>query len=46
MDRRNALRKTGLFAGATILMPSMLSLFESCKSENRLDWEPLFFTEV
>ena len=46
MDRRKALRKTGLFAGATILMPSMLSLFESCKSENRLDWEPLFFTEV
>lgn len=46
MDRRNALRKTGLFAGATILMPSMLSLFESCKTENRLDWEPLFFTEV
>jgi len=46
MDRRKALRKTGLFAGATILMPSMLSLFESCKSENRLDWEPLFFTEA
>ena len=46
MDRRKALRKTGLFAGATILMPSMLSLFESCKTENRLDWEPLFFTEV
>ncbi|TLP80271.1 gluconate 2-dehydrogenase subunit 3 family protein [Maribacter sp. ACAM166] len=44
MDRRKALRKTGLFAGATILMPSMLSLFESCKSETRLDWQPLFFT--
>ncbi|MDO1511466.1 gluconate 2-dehydrogenase subunit 3 family protein [Maribacter confluentis] len=46
MDRRKALQKTGLFAGATFLMPSMLSLFESCKSENRLDWKPLFFTDV
>lgn len=45
MDRRKALQKTGLFAGATILMPSMLSLFESCKSENRLDWKPKFFSE-
>lgn len=45
MDRRNALRKTGLFAGATILMPTMLSLFESCKTENRLEWSPIFFSE-
>jgi hypothetical protein len=46
MDRRKALLKTGFFAGATILMPSMLSLFESCKTETRLDWQPLFFTDV
>ena len=46
MDRRKALQKTGLFAGATILLPSMLSLFESCKTETRLDWKPLFFTDV
>ena len=45
MDRRIALRKTGLFAGATILMPTMLSLFESCKTENRLEWSPIFFSE-
>lgn len=45
MDRRNALRKTGLFAGATILMPTMLSLFESCNTENRLEWSPMFFSE-
>lgn len=45
MDRRKALQKTGLFAGATILMPSMLSLLQSCKNETRLDWEPAFFTE-
>lgn len=46
MDRRKALQRTGLFAGATILMPSILSLFESCKTETRLDWEPQFFTET
>lgn len=45
MDRRKALKKTGLFASTTMLMPSMLSLFESCKSENRLDWKPKFFSE-
>ena len=45
MDRRKALQRTGLFAGATLLMPSMLSLFESCKAENRLEWQPEFFTE-
>lgn len=45
MDRRKALKKTGLFAGATILMPSMLSLLQSCKNETRLDWVPEFFTE-
>jgi hypothetical protein len=45
MDRRKVLQKTGLFAGATILMPSMLSLLQSCKTETRLDWEPQFFTE-
>ncbi len=44
MDRRKALQRTGLFAGATLLMPSMMSLFESCKADNRMHWEPLFFT--
>jgi len=45
MDRRKALKKTGLFAGATLLAPSMLSILESCKSENRLEWTPSFFTQ-
>lgn len=45
MDRRKALQRTGLFAGATLLLPSMLSLFESCKTESRLNWQPQFFTE-
>lgn len=45
MDRRKALKKAGLLAGATIAMPSMLSLLQSCKNETRLDWQPEFFTE-
>lgn len=45
MDRRKALQKAGMYAGATILMPSMLSIFQSCKNEIRLDWRPEFFTE-
>lgn len=44
MDRRKALKKVGLLAGASIAMPSMISLFQSCATENRLDWQPLFFT--
>lgn len=46
MDRRKALQRTGLLAGATVLMPSMLSLFQSCRKENRLDWQPVFLREV
>lgn len=44
MDRRTAFKKTGLLAGATIAMPSILSLLQSCKNEPRLDWQPLFLT--
>lgn len=43
MDRRKALQKTGLLVGAAVAMPSFLSLLQSCKTETRLDWEPLFF---
>ncbi len=42
MDRRKALQRTGLLAGATVLMPSMLSLFQSCKNETRTNWQPAF----
>ncbi len=46
MDRRKALQNTGLLAGATLVMPSLLSLLHSCKSETRPDWQPLFFTKA
>ena len=43
MDRRKVLQQTGLLAGASILMPSIVSLFQSCETVNRSDWKPLFF---
>lgn len=45
MDRRSALKKTGLLAGATVAMPAMISLLQSCKNEPRLTWKPEFFTK-
>lgn len=46
MDRRSALKKTGVLAGAAVAMPSLFSLLQSCKTETRLNWQPLFFTEI
>ncbi|MFK7814674.1 MAG: gluconate 2-dehydrogenase subunit 3 family protein [Maribacter sp.] len=45
MDRRKALKKAGLLAGAALAAPSMLSLLQSCKNETRLTWQPEFFDE-
>lgn len=45
MNRRNALRKTALMAGSAMAAPSLFSLLQSCKQQNRLEWEPLFFSE-
>ncbi len=45
MDRRSALKKTGVLAGAAVAMPTLFSIFQACQSETRLDWQPEFFTE-
>ncbi|MGF1559023.1 MAG: gluconate 2-dehydrogenase subunit 3 family protein [Flavobacteriaceae bacterium] len=45
MDRRNALKKTGILAGAAVVIPSMFSLLQACKTENRLTWKPEFLTD-
>ncbi|WP_020568009.1 gluconate 2-dehydrogenase subunit 3 family protein [Neolewinella persica] len=45
MNRRDALRKTGLLAGATMAAPSLLALLQSCQAEPRVDWQPEFLTE-
>lgn len=44
MDRRSALKKTGLL-GAAVAMPTMLSILQSCKNEPRLTWQPEFFSD-
>ncbi|MEA1784972.1 gluconate 2-dehydrogenase subunit 3 family protein [Arenibacter sp. GZD96] len=46
MNRRDALKNTGFLAGAAVALPTIFSLLESCTTENRLDWKPLFFTEI
>ena len=42
VDRRNALKITGLTAGITGL-PISLSLFQSCKPTGNIEWKPSFF---
>ncbi len=44
MNRRTAIQKTGLIAGASVMLPSLLTLLQSCNEEPRLDWQPIFFT--
>lgn len=45
MNRRNALRHTGLLTGGTVLAPSLMALLQSCQAESRIDWQPQFLTE-
>jgi len=42
MNRRKAIKKIGLSFGSMTLTPSLVSLFQSCKSET--DWTPRFFS--
>lgn len=45
MDRRKALKNMGLAMGYTVATPTLISLIQSCKSENVLEWTPEFFTK-
>ena len=45
MDRRIALKNMGLALGYTVATPTLLSIVQSCKSENALEWTPDFFTK-
>lgn len=44
MNRRKAIRNTGVFLGTAVAAPSLIVLLEACQSEPRLDWQPQFFT--
>ena len=43
MNRRNALRNTGLLLGVTVSSATMSVLFKSCQEQQRLEWKPQFF---
>ena len=45
MDRRKALKDSGILALATWGAPSILSMLQSCQTQERLDWQPKFFSE-
>lgn len=45
MNRRDALRKTGLLAGSAVAAPSLLSLLQACSQTSRLNWTPIFLDE-
>lgn len=44
MNRREALKNTLLAMGYTITVPSLISIFNSCNSNNSMTWKPLFLT--
>ncbi len=45
MDRRKALKNIGLSLGYVVTTPTLISIVQSCKTENTLEWTPKFFTK-
>ncbi len=45
MDRRKALRNMGMSLGYVVATPTLISIVQSCKTENVLEWTPHFFTK-
>ncbi|MFX0555873.1 gluconate 2-dehydrogenase subunit 3 family protein [Maribacter sp. CXY002] len=45
MDRRKALKNMGLAMGYTVATPTLISLFQSCKGEQIVEWTPIFFNK-
>ena len=45
MDRRIALKNMGLALGYTVATPTLISIVQSCKTENALEWTPDFFSK-
>ncbi|MEE3147631.1 MAG: gluconate 2-dehydrogenase subunit 3 family protein, partial [Bacteroidota bacterium] len=42
MKRRQVLKNLGLGAGYVIAAPAVFNILQSCKSEPKSDWEPVF----
>ncbi len=45
MDRRKALKNMGLSLGYAVATPTLISIFQSCKTETVLEWTPDFFSK-
>ena len=45
MDRRKALKNMGIAMGYTVATPTLISIMQSCKGEQVLEWTPDFFTK-
>ncbi|MBT8314162.1 MAG: gluconate 2-dehydrogenase subunit 3 family protein [Maribacter sp.] len=45
MDRRKALKNMGVSLGYAVATPTLLSIIQSCKTENVSEWTPDFFTK-
>jgi hypothetical protein len=44
MERREALKKTAMIAGSGTMIPSLISLLQSCQQQPELDWQPIFLS--
>tara|TARA_R110000796_G_scaffold37722_3_gene95114 strand:- start:69101 stop:69748 length:648 start_codon:yes stop_codon:yes gene_type:complete len=45
MDRRIALKNIGLSLGYVVATPTLISLVQSCKDQNIVEWTPSFLTK-
>lgn len=44
MDRREAIKRTGLLMGGVVFAPSILGVLKGCTATPGLDWEPTLFS--
>lgn len=44
MKRRDALKNTAFLGGTAVLSSTFLTLFQACKEQPRLDWQPRFLS--
>ena len=45
MQRRQALKKTAMAVGSVALGPALMNMLQSCQTQDRLTWEPMFLNE-
>jgi len=45
MDRRKALKNMGMSLGYVVATPTLISIVQSCNTENVLEWTPDFFSK-